>query len=92
MLVQNGVGTPGLSTKARAKLIAAGLTYQGGGNAARFGYRSSVVLIPDPSDEAVAHGAAVAKALGLPASAVKQSQESQSVADVVVILGSDFRG
>ena len=92
VLVQNGVGTPGLSEKARAKLIAAGLTYQGGGNAARFGYTSSVVLIKDATLASRQQGAAVATALGLPATAVQQAKQVQSVADVLVILGADFRG
>jgi hypothetical protein len=34
----------------------------------------------------------VAAALGVPAASVIGTQQGQTVADVIVILGSDFRG
>jgi hypothetical protein len=92
VLVQNGVGSPDPTEQARARLIAAGLTFQSGGKATRTGYASTIVLIPDAGDRARSNGEAVAAALGLPASAVQQSAQGQSVADVLVILGADFRG
>jgi len=51
-----------------------------------------VVLIKDATLASRQQGAAVATALGLPATAVQQAKQVQSVADVLVILGADFRG
>jgi len=91
VLVQNGVGTPGLVDKARSKLVAAGFRFVNGGNAPEFSKAATVVLIPDSTQESVGRGAAVATALRLPAEAVQRSGQGQSVAEVIVVLGSDFR-
>ena len=91
-LVENGVGTPGLVEKARARLVAARLAFVNGGNASSFDHDRSVVVISDDTTKSRAQGAAVAAALGLPASAVEVSDRGQSVADVVVVLGKDFSG
>ncbi len=90
VLVQNGVGTPGLGSSARDRLVADGFTYVAGGNAARFGTPNSLVLITASTAEKRAEGAAIAAALGLPDSAVRLTSQGQSVADVVVILGKDY--
>jgi len=90
--VQNGVGTPGLAAKARTRLVVAGITYVGGGNAGRFGYARSQVLVPTGSGaDGQRKGAAVAKALGLPSADVALTDQGQTIADVVVILGADFK-
>ncbi|WP_426566334.1 LCP family protein [Angustibacter sp. McL0619] len=91
VLVQNGNGAPGLGDSARSKLVAAGLKYMGGGNVDGFGVAQTVVLIPDSSSEQRAKGLSVARALGLSDSALRISDSSPSVADLVVILGADFR-
>ena len=70
VLVQNGVGTPGLGSSARDLLVAEGFTYVPGGNAASFGTTRSVVLIADATAAKRAEGAAVAEALGLPTSSL----------------------
>jgi hypothetical protein len=90
VLVQNGVGTPGLGQAARDKLVAAGLVYVGGGNASAFGRATSAVVIPDATGDSRRIGLEVARALGLPDSAVRLADRGQSVADVVVVLGADF--
>jgi len=87
VLVRNGVGTPGLGEGARSKLVAAGLEYVNGGNATGFGYDESVVLV---TSDAVDSGAQVASALGLPETAVQQTPQGQTLADVVVVLGADY--
>jgi hypothetical protein len=92
VLVQNGVGTPGLGDAARSRLVAAGLSYLGGGNVDGFGVKESLVLLPDGSSANRAKGLAVTKALGLPATALRVSDNAPTVADVVVMLGSDFHG
>ena len=91
VLVQNGVGTPGLVDKARTRLVDAGFRFVNGGNAPEFGAPKSVVAIPDGTQASVERGAAVAAALGLPAEAVGVSGQGQSVAEVIVVLGRDFR-
>jgi hypothetical protein len=88
VLVQNGVGSPGLGQVARDRLLAADLEYVNGGNARSFGRAQSAVVIPTAAQRAA--GVTVAAALGLPTSAVQVSDGGQTVADVVVVLGRDF--
>jgi hypothetical protein len=90
VLVENGVGTPGLVEKARAKLVDDGFRFVNGGNAASFDFDESAVIIPDGTEKSVARGQRVAKSLGLPDSSVTTSDRGQTVADVIVILGKDF--
>ena len=90
VLVENGVGTPGLVEKARTKLVAAGFRFINGGNASPFNTDPSGVLVPDGTDKSLERGRRVAAALGLPASSVHPEDRGQSVADVIVLLGSDF--
>jgi hypothetical protein len=91
VLVQNGVGTPGLGSKARDRLVDQGFTYVAGGNAASFDHQESLVLIMDATEAQRTEGEAIAKALGLPAGAVRVTSQGQSIADVVVVLGRDFK-
>jgi hypothetical protein len=90
VLVENGVGTPGIEQDAARMLRRAGFVFVNGGNANRFDYARTVVLIPDASQEQRDLGASVASALGVPASAVKLSPAGQQVAEVIVIIGADF--
>ena len=90
VLVQNGVGAPGLGGKARDKLAAAGMDYVEGGNAASFGTARTLILIQDGSQTSIAQGDEVATALGVPTSDVKITTQGQNIADVVVVLGTDF--
>ncbi|MGN6242522.1 MAG: LCP family protein, partial [Motilibacteraceae bacterium] len=91
VLVENGVGTPGLLDAARSRLVARGLVFRDGGNASRFGLATSAVLVPDATPASTDEGRRVARALGLPDTAVQVSARGQTVADVVVLLGADFR-
>jgi hypothetical protein len=91
VFVQNGVGTPGLAGFACTKLVAAGYAFAGSGNAAEFGHETSTVLVFDDSLASARLAGAVAHALGLPATDVGTSTEAGNVADVVVILGKDFK-
>ncbi len=91
VLVQNGVGTPGLDLAARAKLQKAGLTFVAGGNAPHFGHATSQILILDGTDDAQDKGNAVAQALGLSGSDVAVAPLGTTLADVVVVLGADFK-
>ncbi|MDP9434573.1 MAG: LCP family protein [Actinomycetota bacterium] len=90
VLVLNGVGTPGLGERVRARLVPRGFVFVGSRNAARFGYDRSQVLVPERSGEALELGNRVAEALGLPPDSVRSTDRLGSVADVVVLVGADF--
>ena len=89
VLLLNGIGVPGLVGTACPKLVAAGFTYSGSGNAPTFSQARSQVDIFSNAD--VEQGDALARALGLPLSDVRRSIVNQDVAKFVVILGSDYR-
>jgi anionic cell wall polymer biosynthesis LytR-Cps2A-Psr (LCP) family protein len=91
VLVENGVGTPGLTVKARVKLVDKGFRFINGGNASPFNDDPSSIQVPDGTDKSIARGREVAAALGLPASSVVPVDRGQTVADVIVILGKDFK-
>jgi len=90
VLVENGVGTPGLEQGAADLLRDEGYQFVPGGNAASFDEEDSVVLIPDTTPASLELGYAVAETLGLPQSAVQTTDQGSTVADVIVILGADF--
>lgn len=90
VLVQNGVGTPGLGDAARSRLVAAGLRYVAGGNVEGFGVAESVVLVSDGSAANRARGASVVSALGLTPAALRISDAAPTIADLIVVLGADF--
>jgi hypothetical protein len=90
VLVQNGVGTPGLGDMARSQLVNAGLRYVAGGNLPGFGQDETVVLLRDASSTSRERGMAVARALGLDQSSLRISESAPTIADIVVILGSDY--
>lgn len=91
VLVQNGVGTPGLAVSACDKLVKAGFAFAGSGNADSFNHKKSAVVVFDRSVAAAQLGNAVARALGLPSGDVREQDSGQNVADVIVILGRDYK-
>lgn len=93
VLVQNGVGTPGIGETARSKLEQAGFVYVPGGNVEGFpnAESPSVVLVYGTSSDVVARGKEVADALDLPQENVKVATQGQTVADIIVIVGNDYR-
>ena len=91
VLVQNGVGTPGLEQDAAALLRDEGYDFFNGGNANQFGRDQTLVLIPDSTPASEALGEDVAATLGVPASSVQVTEQGSSIADVIVILGADFK-
>ena len=56
-----------------------------------FGVKESVVVVFDSSDASLAKARRVASLLGLPASAVRIGTQTQSVADVIVVVGADYK-
>jgi hypothetical protein len=93
VMIENQVGTPGIGETTRAKLLAAGFTYLPGQNAPGMPNATapSVVLITGTTAADIAQGNAVATALGLPTSDVRVSAEQIRVADIVVLLGADYK-
>lgn len=91
VLVENAVGTPGLGASVRDRVVKAGYRFVESRNLRPFGRAQSVVLVFQDTPAAQANGAALAKSLGLPPSSVRFSPQEQSVADIVVILGRDYR-
>ena len=94
VFVENGVGTPGLGTQVRNELVAAGFDFKGAANVPGFPYkdRPSAVLIFSSEKAAQDAGHAVAKAIDLPPTAVQLSNQPQTRADVIVVLGEDYQG
>jgi hypothetical protein len=93
VMVENQVGTPGIGETTRARLMKAGFTYLPGANAPGMPNATapSVVLITGTTSADIAKGNAVAAALGLPASDVRVSSQHLQVADVIVLLGADYK-
>lgn len=91
VLVQNGVGSPGLNASARQLLVDAGFTYVNGGNAPAFGHPVTQILVPDATTQSLGWGNDIATALNVAKSDVVVDAAGQSVADVIVVLGADFK-
>lgn len=91
VLVTSGVARAGLAVTARPPLESAGYVYLSGGSAPRQGYTESLVVVPADAAGAAQWAAGVAKALRLPATAVRLTADPRTTADVVVILGADYR-
>jgi anionic cell wall polymer biosynthesis LytR-Cps2A-Psr (LCP) family protein len=91
VLVQNGVGTPGLNASARQLLVDAGFTYVNGANAPALGQAKTAIIVPDSGSASLTWGTDIATALRVPPTAVQVAATGQTVADVIVVLGADFR-
>ena len=91
VIIQNGVGAPGLTASAQQRLTAIGFDIVKTGNANRFDYTSSVILVEDTSAESTALGTQVAKALRLSPALIRVNPQRNTVTDVIVILGRDYR-
>jgi anionic cell wall polymer biosynthesis LytR-Cps2A-Psr (LCP) family protein len=91
VLIENGAGTPGLVLAACNKLLPAGFGFAGSGNAPNFNYKTSQVIVFQATVAAAEIGDRIAGLLGLPQSDVVASAQGQNVADVVVILGHDYK-
>ena len=90
VLVLNGVGTPGIGEKVRGRLVPAGFVFVASRNNASFGVEKTKVLVKEATPAAQAVGERVAKALGVPLDSV-QTAEIGAIADVVVVVGADFK-
>jgi anionic cell wall polymer biosynthesis LytR-Cps2A-Psr (LCP) family protein len=95
VLIENGAGTSGLVESACDRLLPAGYGFAGSGNAPNFNYPTSQIIVFPKSDSDAVRTARVgndiARLLKLPEGDVVSSSQGQNVADVVVILGRDYR-
>jgi anionic cell wall polymer biosynthesis LytR-Cps2A-Psr (LCP) family protein len=93
VIVFNGTGALGLGESARKRLTAHGLVFVRSANQPGFGYlhKASVVLVPDGTPASIASGKRVAAALGLRASDVETATVDTTTADVLTILGRDYK-
>ena len=91
VLVQNGVGTPGLNAAARQKIVDVGFTFINGANAATMGHETTQIVVPDSTEQSRTWGTEIAVALGVSPSDVVIDNSGQTVSDVLVILGADFK-
>ena len=91
VLIENGVGTSGLVGSACDRLLPAGYGFAGSGNAPNFNYATSQIIVFSDSVAAARVGNDIARLLKLPEGDVVASSQGQNVADVVVILGRDYR-
>lgn len=90
VLILNGVGTPGLGASVARKMREE-FRIVGTRNKQGFGERVSVVVTFDTSEQSLARARRLAELLGLPASAVRTSTLTQSVADLIVVIGPDYK-
>jgi hypothetical protein len=90
VLVQNGPRIPGLAEAARKTLVENNYRFISGGNSGE-PMDASLVLISDSTPESRAEGEAIAQLLQLPPESLKVSTQSQTVADVIVVLGKDYK-
>jgi hypothetical protein len=91
VLIENGAGTSGLVESACERLLPAGYGFAGSGNAPNFNYTTSQIIVFSDSVAAARVGSDIARLLKLPDGDVVSSTQGQNVADVVVILGHDYR-
>ena len=91
VLIENGAGTPGLVLSACNRLLPAGFGFAGSGNAPNFNYQTSQVIVFQSTVAAAQVGDKIADLLKLPRSDVVASSQGQNVADVLVILGRDYK-
>ncbi|HVF19913.1 MAG TPA: LCP family protein [Mycobacteriales bacterium] len=91
VIIQNGVGAPGLTASAQQRLTATGFDIVKTGNANRFDYARSVILVKDTSAASTALGTQVAKVLALSPTLIRVNPQRNTVTDVIVILGRDYK-
>lgn len=86
--VLNGNGVPGIGQPVAERLADGGYRIVLTGNADRFDYQTTRIIIYDESDEAMAMAADIRERLG--AGQVERSATPQSVVDVTIVVGHDF--
>jgi hypothetical protein len=95
VVIQNGVGTSGLVLSACNRLLPAGFNFAGSGNASSFDHATTQIFVfpstPDDLVRVTREGDRVADLLKVPESDVVASTQGNNVANLVVILGRDYK-
>ena len=86
VILYNGAGTPGIAGDAAQQLIRAGLRVVDTKNADNFNYPTTKIIVQKGD---VKQGELIAKTLGV--GTVEQQPSDQDVADVIVIIGKDYK-
>jgi len=86
VIVYNGAGTPGIAGEAAQQLIRGGLRVVDTKNADRFDYAQTQIVVQNKD---VTAGETVRKVLGV--GKVIDQPADQNVADVIVIVGKDYK-
>lgn len=86
LIVYNGAGSPGIAGEAAQQLIRGGFRVVDTKNADRFDYKETQIVVQDKNMTA---GEAVRKVLGT--GKVIDQASDQDVADVIVIIGKDYK-
>jgi hypothetical protein len=86
VIVYNGVGTPGIAGKAAQQLIRKGYRVVDSGNADNFKHKTTLVLLYHGTE---ADAQSVRDILGAGQVAVQSAP--QDMADIIVIIGADYR-
>ena len=86
VILYNGAGTPGIAGVAAEEIIKAGLRVVETKNADRFNYAKTLVVV---QHGALSQGNDIAKVLRV--GQVKSQPADQNIADVIVIIGKDYK-
>jgi hypothetical protein len=86
VILYNGAGIPGIAGEAGKLLIRAGIRVVDTKNADNFNYAQTIVIVQRGD---TAQGPLVAKILGV--GQVRDEPSDQDIADVIVIVGKDFK-
>lgn len=91
VLVLDQVGTTGLGPTVRDKVVAADFVFVDVRNQKPFGRKQTIIVVFDTAAKTQARAKRLATALGLPQAPIEVSARAQNIADLIVILGSDFK-
>ena len=86
VILYNGAGTPGIAGEAAQQVIHAGLRVVDTKNADNFNYAQTVIIVQHGD---LQQGKDIAKVLGV--GQVKSQPSDQNIADVIVIVGKDYK-
>ena len=86
VILYNGAGEPGIAGEAAQQLIHAGIRVVDTKNADNFNYQQTMVVVQHGS---LSQGNDIAKVLGV--GQVKSQPSDQTIADVIVIVGKDYK-
>jgi hypothetical protein len=86
VILYNGAGTPGIASDAAQQLIRAGIRVVDTKNADNFNYAQTLVVVQRGDAK---QGTNIAKVLGV--GQVKSKPSDQNIADVIVIIGKDYK-